>query len=121
MSAEIPSARISTSLSAEISEESFRFGGAMNKNPHAHAAVTDGLFVPADPDDPDSPLLFVPLPPPTDFDIEALLRAVCRRVLHIARRFHVNELTLRALERELGLRPRPGNEGTDESLDDARR
>ena len=93
----------------------------MIKNPHAHAAVTDGLFVPADPDDPDSPLLFVPLPPPTDFDIEALLRAVCRRVLHIARRFHVNELTLRALERELGLRPRPGNEGTDESLDDARR
>ncbi|MDY0001520.1 MAG: hypothetical protein RBU30_09520 [Polyangia bacterium] len=62
-------------------------GGAMNLNPHAHAALTDGLFVPTDPDDPDSPLLFVPLPPPTDFDIEALLRAICRRILRIARRF----------------------------------
>jgi len=49
----------------------------------------------------------------------AARRAVCRRVLRIARRFHVNELALRALERELGLRPRPGKQGTDDSLDDA--
>jgi len=58
---------------------------------------------PGDPGDPAPSFLFVPLPPPTDYYIEALLRAVCRRVLRIARRFHVNELTLRALERELGL------------------
>lgn len=51
------------------------FGGALNSNVHFHAVVVDGLFVVAD-----DGLRLVDLPPPTDADVQALLKTVSRRV-----------------------------------------
>jgi hypothetical protein len=101
-----------------------RFGGAINLNPHYHSGVPDGLFVPADAADPTSPLLFIELPPPTDLEVEELLVAIAARVLRTARRFHLPELTLRSLERQVdqhplarGARARFRDEPDDDDLD----
>lgn len=101
-----------------------RFGSAINLHPHSHSPLTDGLFVPADADDPDSPLLFIELPPPTDLEVAELLRAIAARILRVARRFRIPELTLRKLERQLGVRPMddcagdPGDDDFATSPDD---
>jgi len=59
-----------------------RFGSALNLNPHTHSLVPDGLFVPAP--EPDLPLIFTPLPPPTDQEIEALTEKIAERLKKVA-------------------------------------
>ncbi len=59
-----------------------RFGGIANLNPHFHSVLPDGLFVPA----PDGPMGFVPLPPPTDQDIQDLTTRLAKRLGDIARK-----------------------------------
>jgi hypothetical protein len=52
-------------------------------HPHLHSLLPDGLFVPAGNDIvPDAPetLSFVPLPPPTDEEVESLLRKIAERL-----------------------------------------
>jgi hypothetical protein len=56
-----------------------RFGSALNLHPHLHSLVPDGLFVPG----PDKEFEFVPLPPPTRDDIEALLRKIAQRLTRL--------------------------------------
>jgi hypothetical protein len=48
-------------------------------HPHLHSLVPDGLFVPG----PDKGFEFVPLPPPTRDDIEALLRKIAQRLTRL--------------------------------------
>jgi hypothetical protein len=81
-------------------------------------STSGGEEAPGHPSDPESPLLFIELPPPTDLDIAYLLRDIASRVLGVSRRFGLPELTLRALERELGLRPQQGDPSDDDLLDD---
>jgi hypothetical protein len=64
-----------------------RFGGALNLNVHFHSITPDGLFVPDPHAAPDGLLLFVPLPPSTDAEIECLARRVTRRLAKRARRY----------------------------------
>jgi len=59
-----------------------RFGGALNLHPHVHSLVPDGLFVPAA----DGLLTFVPLPPPTDEEIEALALKIAHRLTAVVER-----------------------------------
>jgi hypothetical protein len=61
-----------------------RFGGALNANPHVHAVVPDGLFVPGA--RPEDPLTFVPLPPPSDDDLARLTTRVVARITALAER-----------------------------------
>jgi len=63
-----------------------RFGGILNLNPHFHAVVPDGLFVPASPDDTSGSLVFVPLPPPTDKEFADLAVKLADRLGALARR-----------------------------------
>jgi len=92
-----------------------RFGGALNLNPHAHCVVPDGLFIPspsgtgplsltalpsghlrrpswtaaaswtASTSPCSAPLVFYPLPPPTDEEIARLTRRIARRLTEAAR------------------------------------
>ena len=55
-----------------------RFGGALNFNPHVHCLLPDGLFVAGA--ESDATLAFVPLPEPTQADIEALTLKIARRL-----------------------------------------
>ncbi|MFH1436969.1 MAG: transposase [Pseudomonadota bacterium] len=59
-----------------------RFGSALNLNPHLHSLLPDGLFVPAP--EPGRPLVFTPLPPPTDQEIEALTEKIADRLKKVA-------------------------------------
>ena len=59
-----------------------RFGSALNLNPHLHSLLPDGLFVPAA--EPDRPLVFMPLPPPTDAEIEQLTEKIAERLKKVA-------------------------------------
>jgi hypothetical protein len=52
-----------------------RFGSALNLNVHFHTLLPDGIFLL----DGDSPARFVPLPPPPDEDLAAILERVVRR------------------------------------------
>jgi len=52
-----------------------RFGGILNLNPHFHAVLPDGLFVPA----PDGNVAFERLPVPTDADVVGLTEKLARR------------------------------------------
>ncbi len=61
-----------------------RFGGALNANPHMHSVVPDGLLVPGP--QPDGPLVFHPLPAPTDAEVQALAAAIARRLTRVATR-----------------------------------
>jgi len=60
-----------------------RFGGAINCNPHFHAVLPDGLFVP---DPGTGRLVFAPLPPPAEDDVAALAARIALRLGAIARR-----------------------------------
>ena len=53
-----------------------RFGSAINLHPHLHSLLPDGLFV----SDGVEALSFVSLPPPTDHDVEVLLRKIAERL-----------------------------------------
>jgi len=55
-----------------------RFGGALNLNPHVHSLLPDGLFVPGAQSS--GTLAFVPLPEPTQADIEALTFKIAHRL-----------------------------------------
>ena len=59
-----------------------RFGGILNLNPHFHSLLLDGLFVQG----PDEQLVFKPLPPPTDEDIQQLTERLAERLGALARR-----------------------------------
>jgi len=59
-----------------------RFGGILNLNPHFHSLLLDGLFVQG----PDEQLVFTPLPPPTDEDIQLLAERLAERLGALARR-----------------------------------
>ncbi len=59
-----------------------RFGGIANLDPHFHSVLPDRLFVSA----PDGPMGFVPLPPPTDQDIQDLTTRLAKRLGDIARK-----------------------------------
>ena len=59
-----------------------RFGGILNLNPHFHSLLLDGLFVQG----PDERLVFKPLPPPTDEDIQQLTERLAERLGALARR-----------------------------------
>jgi hypothetical protein len=72
-----------------------RFGGILNLNPHIHALLPDGLFVPGPSPDantaPTDPgvncgLVFVPLPPPTDTEFADLAVKLAARLGALARR-----------------------------------
>jgi hypothetical protein len=52
-----------------------RFGSALNLNVHFHTLLPDGVFLL----DGDGPARFVPLPPPRDADLAAILERVVRR------------------------------------------
>src|SRR3990172_3093163 len=56
-----------------------RAGGAVNLNVHFHTLTPDGVFGL----DEDGPARFVPLPPPEDEDVEAILRRVIRRTVKV--------------------------------------
>jgi len=53
------------------------FTGALLLHPHAHVLVPEGVFRGED-------ATFVPLPPPDDAEVEALLRKVARKVVKLA-------------------------------------
>ena len=57
-----------------------RFGGALNTNPHFHSIVPDGLFSERE----DGALEFVPLPPPTEEDVEGFTNRLVTRLNKIA-------------------------------------
>ena len=59
-----------------------RFGGALNTNPHAHSIVPDGLFVIGE----NGRLTFVPLPPPSDEEVEELTQRLAARLGDLAQR-----------------------------------
>ncbi|QDE90023.1 hypothetical protein BHS06_14195 [Myxococcus xanthus] len=54
------------------------FGSALQVTPNFHSLVPDGVFVPGEDD-----LRFEALPPPTQAEVERLLRVVCHRVLRL--------------------------------------
>ena len=59
-----------------------RFGGILNLNPHFHSLLLDGLFVQGTGEQ----LVFRPLPPPTDEDIQRLTERLAERLGALARR-----------------------------------
>jgi hypothetical protein len=54
------------------------FGSALQVTPHFHSLVPDGVFVPRE-----GGVRFEPLPPPTQGEVERLLRGVHHRVLRL--------------------------------------
>jgi hypothetical protein len=54
------------------------FGSALQVTPHFHSLVPDGVFVPQE-----GGVRFEPLPPPTQAEVERLLRGVRHRVLRL--------------------------------------
>ncbi|MFL5347374.1 MAG: transposase [Hyalangium sp.] len=54
------------------------FGSALQVTPHFHSLVPDGVFVPRE-----GGVRFGPLPPPTQGEVERLLRGVRHRVLRL--------------------------------------
>ena len=57
-----------------------RAGSALNlNNVHFHTLAPDGVFTLGE----DGPARFVPLPPPEDEDVEAILRRVIRRTVKV--------------------------------------
>ncbi|MFH1529958.1 MAG: transposase [Pseudomonadota bacterium] len=59
-----------------------RFGSVLNLNPHFHSLHPDGLFVEGS----GERLTFVPLPPPTDEDVQFLTVRLAERLGAVARR-----------------------------------
>jgi hypothetical protein len=64
----------------QVGAESFIqfFGSALQVTPHFHSLVPDGVFVPWE-----GGVRFEPLPPPTQAEVERLLRVVRHRVLRL--------------------------------------
>jgi hypothetical protein len=60
-----------------------RFSSTLRLHPHLHVVVPEGLFVPGD--DGEAARL-LPLPPPDDEEVEALLKAVVARTLRLLRK-----------------------------------
>ena len=54
------------------------FGSALQVTPHFHSLVPDGVFVPWE-----GGVRFEPLPPPTQAEVEKLLKVVRHRVLRL--------------------------------------
>jgi hypothetical protein len=54
------------------------FGSALQVTPHFHSLVPDGVFVPEE-----GGVRFAPLPPPTQGEVERLLKVVRHRVLRL--------------------------------------
>ncbi|RKI00470.1 hypothetical protein D7Y04_18950 [Corallococcus sp. AB038B] len=54
------------------------FGSALQVTPHFHSLVPDGVFVPRE-----GGVRFEPLPPPTQAEVERLLRVARHRVLRL--------------------------------------
>lgn len=63
-----------------------RFGSDLRLVLHFHTLVPDGVFVPPPGADPEARPRFVRLAPPTDDEVEALLRSVMRRVRRLLER-----------------------------------
>jgi hypothetical protein len=59
-----------------------RFGSLLQLNPHAHAVLPDGVFVP----DADGQVALVHLPPPTQRDLESLALTIVRGIVRILER-----------------------------------
>jgi hypothetical protein len=59
-----------------------RFGSVLNLNPHFHSLHSDGLFVESGKER----LSFVPLPPPTDEDVQFLVTRLAERLGALAQR-----------------------------------
>lgn len=57
------------------------FGSALQVTPHFHSLVPDGVFVPQE-----GGVRFEPLPPPTQGEVERLLRGVRHRVLRLLKK-----------------------------------
>ena len=62
-----------------------RFGSALQLNIHFHVLAPEGLFAPPS-EGTDERASFLPLPPPTDEEVEKLLRTVLRRVVRLLQR-----------------------------------
>jgi len=62
-----------------------RFTASLALYPHLHVLVPDGLFVP-DPEEPDGPLRFVQLPPPTDDELIDFTRRLAQRLAKVVLR-----------------------------------
>jgi len=58
-----------------------RFGSALNLNPHLHCLLPDGLFVPSR----GGPLSFVPLPEPSQEELQTVLQRLVHRLGKVAR------------------------------------
>jgi hypothetical protein len=61
-----------------------RFGGALNLNVHLHVLLPDAVFLPGETEDDE--LVVVPLAPPGDKDLQAILEKVVRRVSALVRK-----------------------------------
>lgn len=74
-----------------------RFGGALNLHPHVHSLVPDGPFVPGA----DGAYEFMPLPAPTQDDLEALTERVARRLTVLVERYGGDDDRTAALVEEM--------------------
>jgi len=63
-----------------------RFGSALNLNLHYHCLAVQGVFA----DDGSGGLRFIPLPAPTDREVERLLATVRRRIVRLAKRHGID-------------------------------
>jgi hypothetical protein len=72
----LPTTRAATSGAVTFVQ---RFGSALQLTPHLHTLVPDGVFV-HDDTDPEARPRFVPLAPPTDAEVTALLGRVAARI-----------------------------------------
>jgi hypothetical protein len=69
-----------------------RFGGALNLHVHLHAVVADAVFI-----DDGEAVRAVPVPPPSDAEVRAVVARVARRLNALERR----------LRREVSAEPAP--------------
>lgn len=59
-----------------------RFGSFLNGNVHFHTIIADGVFA----DQPDGSVVFEPLPPPSDAEVQALTERIVRRTARVVSR-----------------------------------
>src|SRR5207244_2109901 len=63
-----------------------RFGSALQLALHFHTLLPDGVFVPPPGGDPEARPRFQRIDPPTDEDVEHLLKTIMRRVVRLLER-----------------------------------
>jgi Putative transposase/Transposase zinc-binding domain len=63
-----------------------RFGSALNINVHFHTLVAQGVFV----EEGEETRRFLPLPAPTDLEVERLLAVVRRRIVRLVARYGID-------------------------------